>query len=79
MEQLIEAIKNKDLVKAKKIFVGLMEGIKDGLTEEERKKISSGVMTEDEEEPEDDDEEDEDSTSGKVDPSTNSNPNQQNS
>lgn len=64
MEKLIEAIKSKDLVKAKKIFNGLMEDVKGNLVEEERKKISSGVVTEDEE---GDDGEDDDSTENKVD------------
>ena len=72
MEKLIEAIKNKDIVKAKKIFNGLMEDVKTNLVEEERKIVSSKVMTEDEtdgsDEPEDD-EEDDDSTDGKVDSS----------
>ena len=70
MEKLIEAIKNKDLVKAKKIFNGLMEDVKTKLVDEERKFVSSKVMTEDEteegDEPEDD-EDDDDSTDGKVD------------
>ena len=61
MEKLIEAIKNKDLVKAKKIFNGLMEDVKTKLVDEERKFVSSKVMTEDEteegDEPEDDEEE----------------------
>lgn len=74
MEQLIEAIKNKDLVKAKKIFNGLMEDVKTKLVEEERKSIASSVMAEGEV-PEDDEEDDE-SEDGKEDPSTDTNSNQ---
>ena len=44
MEKLIEAIKNKDIVKAKKIFNGLMEDVKTNLVEEERKIVSKSFF-----------------------------------
>ena len=66
--KLIEAIKQKNLVKAKKLFDGLMEAEKAAIVEDETKKVASYALKEDDM-PNDDDEDD-DSTDGKVDSST---------
>ena len=70
MEALNEVIKNKDLVKAKKIFNEMMEDIKKGLVEAE-KKIVGASIEEDAQPTENPDDESEDnpSTKNKVDSS----------
>lgn len=49
MEKLIESIKGKDLVKAKKNFAELMEGITSDIKVQEQNKIAKSIFVEGEE------------------------------
>lgn len=71
MEALNEVIKKKDLVKAKKIFTEMMEEIKKGLVETEKKIVGASIEedTQPPAENPDDESEDNPSTKNKVDSS----------